>query len=614
MDAEPGKETLIKDLYPFISSGDKESSPDSSVQTFRNVLPTDSSLVAFLLLLFYASWIFCFYLVIYGWRDAFLGDQEVKAQTEKDESDKPPFEEEDRDSSEPETPEETLSRLRNESRLGGGEERIKKQHDRSKKTARERIQYLFDPGTFQEVDTLVQGRNVDDPLSEDATVPGDGVVCGFGEINERKVACFSQDFTVTGGTLSEENSQKICKTMDRAYEYGLPIIGINDSGGARIQQGVRSLAGYADIFYRNTQYSGEIPQISLIMGPCAGGAVYSPAISDLVVMVEDTSFMYVTGPEVVETVTGEQLSHTDLGGADVHREKSGVAHLVGEDDHQSLDLAVKALSYLPDNHEETPEPREARLPENSKSLKELVPEDKTRPYEVKKVIKAIMDGSSFLELQPDYARNIVTGFARLGGYSVGVVANQPKAQSGALDIKASSKGARFVRLCDAFNLPIITIEDVPGFLPGRKQESGGIIRNGAKLLYAYSEATVPLITLITRKSYGGAYCVMASKQIGADFNFAWPIAEIAVMGPESAVRVLHGDEIKEAEDPQQVHQEKLAEMRERFGNPWKAAQMGYVDDVIRPVETRTQLKESLEIALESRNYPVEQVGHGNIPL
>lgn len=514
----------------------------------------------------------------------------------------------------PETPEETLKRLKHESRMGGGKDKIEKQHDKGKKTARERIKYLFSPGTFEEIDTLVQGRDVDDPTSESSTVPGDGVVCGFGEINGRKVACYSQDFTVTGGTLSEENSRKICKTMDMAARYGIPMIGINDSGGARIQQGVRSLAGYADIFHRNTQYSGEIPQISLIMGPCAGGAVYSPAICDLVVMVEETSFMYVTGPDVVETVTGEKLSHTDLGGASVHKEVSGVAHLVGENDERALDLAIQALSYLPNNHNEPPEQMDSRLPETSQTLQELVPDDKTRPYEVKRVIRAIVDGSSFLEIQPDFAKNIVTGFARLGGHSIGVVANQPKAQSGALDIKASYKGARFVRLCDAFNIPIITLEDVPGFLPGKEQESEGIIRHGAKLLYAYSEATVPLITLITRKSYGGAYCVMASKQLGADFNYAWPIAEIAVMGPESAVRVLHGDEIEQASDPQKAHQEKLEELRDRFGNPWEAARMGYLDDVIRPEETRTRLLEALKIALKGREYRDDTIDHGNIPL
>jgi acetyl-CoA/propionyl-CoA carboxylase carboxyl transferase subunit len=514
----------------------------------------------------------------------------------------------------PETPEETLKRLKHESRIGGGEDKIQKQHDKGKKTARERIDYLFDAGTFQEIDPLVQGRNVDDPMSEGATVPGDGVVCGFGKINGRKIACYSQDFTVTGGTLSEENSRKICKTMDLAARYGVPIIGINDSGGARIQQGVRSLSGYAEIFHRNTQYSGEIPQISLIMGPCAGGAVYSPAICDLVVMVEDTSFMYVTGPDVVETVTGEKLSHTDLGGAKVHRSESGVAHMVGENDQRALDLAVKALSYLPNNHDEVPDQRDERLPETSESLQELVPDDKSRPYEVKRVIKAIVDGSSFLELQPDFARNLVTGFARLGGHSVGVVANQPKYNAGTLDIKASYKGARFVRLCDAFNIPIITLEDVPGFLPGKEQEQEGIIRHGAKLLYAYSEATVPLLTLITRKSYGGAYCVMASKQLGADFNFAWPIAEIAVMGPESAVSVLHGDEIAEADNPQEVQQQKLEELRERFGNPWEAARMGYLDDVILPGETRSRLQEALEVALEGRQYRDDTVDHGNIPL
>ncbi|MFB6346050.1 MAG: acyl-CoA carboxylase subunit beta [bacterium] len=499
--------------------------------------------------------------------------------------------------------------------MGGGKERISQQHDKGKKTARERINYLFDTGTFQEIDTLVQSREADPKATSDGSgVPGDGVVCGFGEINGRKVACYSQDFTVTGGTLSEENSSKICKTMDQAARYGIPIIGINDSGGARIQQGVRSLAGYAEIFHRNTQYSGEIPQISLIMGPCAGGAVYSPAINDIVIMVEDTSFMYVTGPDVVETVTGEQLSHTDLGGANVHQKESGVAHLVGENDERALDLAIKALSYLPDNYQENPRTLDTRLPENSDGLGELVPEDKTRPYEVKKVIKAIIDGSSFMEIQPEFARNLVTGFGRLGGRSVGIVANQPKYNAGTLDIKASYKGARFVRLCDAFNIPIITLEDVPGFLPGKEQEQEGIIRHGAKLLYAYSEATVPLLTVITRKSYGGAYCVMASKQLGADFNFAWPIAEIAVMGPESAVRVIYGDEIEEADNPQEAHQEKLEEFRERFGNPWEAARMGYLDDVIKPEETRNRLLQALDVALKGRDYREDKIDHGNIPL
>lgn len=541
-------------------------------------------------------------------------DEERTSTAEDSESKREDLGEENGKPINPETPEQTLKRLKHESRMGGGQAKIDKQHDKGKKTARERIEYLFDAGSFQEIDTLVQGRNVEDPMSDGSTVPGDGVICGFGEINGRKIACYSQDFTVTGGTLSEENSRKICKTMDLAARYGVPIIGINDSGGARIQQGVRSLAGYAEIFHRNTQYSGEIPQISLIMGPCAGGAVYSPAICDIVVMVEDTSFMYVTGPDVVETVTGEKLSHTDLGGADVHRSESGVAHLVGENDQRALDLAVKALSYLPNNQEETPETRDERLPENSESLRELVPEDKSRPYEVKKVIKAIVDGSSFMEIQPDFARNLVTGFGRLGGHSVGIVANQPKYNAGTLDIKASYKGARFVRLCDTFNIPIITLEDVPGFLPGKEQESEGIIRHGAKLLYAYSEATVPLLTLITRKSYGGAYCVMASKQLDADFNFAWPIAEIAVMGPESAVSVLHGDEIAEADNPQEVQQQKLEELRERFGNPWEAARMGYLDDVIRPEDTRSRLRQALEVSLEGRGYRDDTVDHGNIPL
>jgi acetyl-CoA/propionyl-CoA carboxylase carboxyl transferase subunit len=418
---------------------------------------------------------------------------------------------------------------------------------------------------------------------------------------------------VMGGSLSEENGRKICKLMDLAERYGLPLIGINDSGGARIQEGVRSLASYAEIFRRNTELSGDIPQISLIMGPCAGGAVYSPAISDLIFMVEDTSFMYVTGPEVVKTVTREEMSHRELGGSDVHRSESGVADRIGEADKNVLDLAIQALSYLPDNRDDVPDRLDPEPPSVSTPLKEIVPEDKTRPYDVREVIGSLVDGGSFMELKPDFAQNIVVGFARLDGHAIGVVANQPKYNAGTLDIDASDKGARFVRMCDNFNLPILTLEDVPGFMPGKDQETGGIIRHGAKLLYAYAEAQVPLITLITRKAYGGAYCVMASKHLGADFNFAWPMAELAVMGPESAVEILHGDDIQNAEDPQAKRQQKLEELRFRFGNPWEAARRGYLDDVIKADESRSRLINALDIAMNGRDDD-RRNPHGNIPL
>ncbi len=511
-----------------------------------------------------------------------------------------------------EHPEETLDRLRFEISDEARPRRIEKQHERGKKTARERLKYLFDADSFREVDPFVERREYD-PETDGESHPGDGVVTGFGEINGRRVACFSQDFTVSGGSLSEENGKKICKVMDRAARYGLPIIGINDSGGARIQEGVRSLASYAEIFKRNTEYSGRVPQLSLIMGPCAGGAVYSPAISDLVIMVEETSFMYVTGPDVVRTVTGEQLSHRQLGGSDVHRRESGVSHLVGEDDQEALDLAVQALTYLPDNHEEIPGNHEPQPPACSESLRSIIPEDKSRPYDVRQAIRALVDGNSFLELQEHFARNLVVGFAHMEGHVIGVVANQPNFAAGTLDIDASGKGARFVRLCDNFNIPILTLEDVPGFMPGKDQEAGGIIRHGAKLLYAYAEASVPLITLITRKAYGGAYCVMASKHLGADFNFAWPISEISVMGPESAVQILHRDDIKNASDPEKVAQEKQQAFQRKYGNPWEAARRGYIDDVVKPEETRDRLLDALEITLESRSFGAPST-HGNIPL
>ncbi len=511
-----------------------------------------------------------------------------------------------------ERPKETLQRLRELNRIGGGKENIRAQHERDKKTARERIKYLFDADSFRPIDRLVERRSYEFDETK-RHVPGDGVLCGIGTINGRRVACFSQDFTVMGGSLSEEHGRKIAKLMDLAYKHRIPLIGLNDSGGARIQDGVRSLASYAEIFRRNTEYSGRIPQLSLIMGPCAGGAVYSPAISDLLFMVEESSFMYVTGPDVVRTVTGEELSHRDLGGSDVHRHRSGVAHGVGESEQKTLDLAVKALSYLPDHHGERPDRREPRPPSTDRPLEEIVPEDKTKPYDVREVITALVDGDSFFELQPQFARNLVIGFARLDGICVGVVANQPKYNAGTLDIDASDKGARFVRLCNSFNLPIITLEDVPGFLPGKDQEAGGIIRHGAKFLYAYAEADVPLITVILRKSYGGAYCVMASKHLGADFNYAWPMAEIAVMGPESAVEVIHGDEIRSSEDPRKARNEKISQLRDQFGNPWEAARRGYLDDVITPDETRDRIVESLKLGV--RRLPLQdERPPGNPPV
>jgi propionyl-CoA carboxylase beta chain len=481
-------------------------------------------------------------------------------------------------------------------------------------SARARAERLCDPGTFVELDRFVRHRETSFGMQE-RRPPGDAVVTGHGRVFGRPVFVFSQDFTVFGGSLSEAVAEKICKILDLAGKYGCPVIGINDSGGARIQEGVVSLAGYAEIFWRNVQLSGVVPQLSLVMGPCAGGAVYSPAITDFVLMVEGSSYMFITGPDVVRAVTGEEVTHEELGGALAHAEKSGVAHLIAGDEEAALDDARYLLSFLPQNNREpTPydepaDPAERESPE----LDELVPAEATKPYDIKTAIEAVMDEGSFLELQPLFAENIVCGFARLGGYAVGVVGNQPRALAGVLDIDSSAKAARFVRTCDAFNIPLVTFVDVPGFLPGTAQEWGGIIRHGAKLLYAYAEATVPKLTVITRKAYGGAYDVMSSKHLRADLNVAWPTAEVAVMGPEGAVNIVFRRELAAAEDPAARRAELIAEYRERFANPYIAAERGYLDDVIEPRRTRPVLLRALRAAISKRE-PRPLRKHGNIPL
>jgi propionyl-CoA carboxylase beta chain len=498
--------------------------------------------------------------------------------------------------------------------LGGGEERLRKQHDQSKLTARERVDRLFDPGTFEEVDKLVTHRATDFGMA-DQIIPGDGVVTGHGRVNGRVVYAFAQDFTVFGGSLSETNAAKICKVMDMAVRNGAPIVGLNDSGGARIQEGVLSLGGYADIFLRNTLASGVVPQISAILGPCAGGAVYSPAITDFIIMVKRTSYMFVTGPDVIKTVTHEDVTKEDLGGAMSHNERSGVAHFAVEDDSECVALIRELLSFMPGNNlDDAPvvETQDA-LDREDESLDALIPPSPNQPYDILDVIHAVADDGYFLEVHEHFAKNLVVGFARLGGRSVGVVANQPAHLAGTLDINASVKGARFVRFCDAFNIPLVTFEDVPGFLPGTVQEYGGIIRHGAKLLFAFAEATVPKITVITRKAYGGAYCVMASKHIRTDFNYAWPSAEIAVMGPEGAVNVLYRREIEKAADPSALRAQKVAEFREKFANPYVAAERGFIDEVIRPRETRRKLIQALN-TLEHKRDKNPPKKHGNIPL
>ncbi|MCB9779167.1 MAG: acyl-CoA carboxylase subunit beta [Alphaproteobacteria bacterium] len=499
-------------------------------------------------------------------------------------------------------------------RLGGGEAAIDKQHQRGKLTARERLDALLDTGSFRELDRHVVHDCTDFGMA-DKRVPGDGVVTGYGRIEGRLVYVFAQDFTVFGGSLSAAYARKICKVMDLATNNGAPVIGLNDSGGARIQEGVASLGGYADIFLRNTLASGVVPQLSAIMGPCAGGAVYSPAITDFIVMVEKTSFMFVTGPEVIKTVTHEDVTKEELGGAVTHTEKSGVAHFHVPDELACLALLRELLSYMPDNNLSEPPRRETNdvSDRDCPALDTIVPTNPNKPYDVKDVITAVADEGRFLEVQPGYAGNIVVGFCRLGGRSVGVVANQPAHLAGVLDVDSSLKGARFVRFCDAFNIPLWVIEDVPGFLPGVQQEHGGIIKHGAKLLYAFCEATVPKVTLVTRKAYGGAYCVMNSKHIRADLNFAWPTAEIAVMGPEGAVNIIFRRELADAADPVAKKAELVAEYREKFANPYRAAELGFLDDVIAPRTTRARLVEAFDslAGKRDRNPPKK---HGNIPL
>jgi propionyl-CoA carboxylase beta chain len=507
-----------------------------------------------------------------------------------------------------------LEALERRAALGGGEERLRRQHEAGKLTARERIDLLFDPGTFSEVDKLVEHRCRDFGMDEQV-IPGDGVVAGHGRVEGRLVYAFAQDFTVFGGSLSETNAAKIVKIMDLAMKLGAPVVGLNDSGGARIQEGVLSLAGYADIFLRNTLASGVIPQISAIMGPCAGGAVYSPAITDFNIMVEGTSYMFVTGPDVIRTVTHEEVTKEELGGARTHNATSGVAHFAVPDDRECLRLIRELLGYLPGNNLDEPPRRPSTDPvdREDESLETIVPASPNQPYDMLDLIHAVADEGAFLEVHRHYARNIVVGFARLGGRSVGIVANQPAHLAGTLDIDASVKGARFVRFCDAFNIPLVTFEDVPGFLPGTRQEYGGIIRHGAKLLFAFAEATVPKVTVITRKAYGGAYCVMSSKHIRTDVNYAWPSAEIAVMGPEGAVNILYKRELEAAADPASLRARKVAEFREKFANPYVAASRGFVDEVIRPKETRPKLIAALA-ALETKRDKNPPKKHGNIPL
>jgi propionyl-CoA carboxylase beta chain len=511
---------------------------------------------------------------------------------------------------------EHLKRLNAEAEAGGGAERREREHKAGKLTARERIDLLLDEGTFEELDKFVRHRSGDFGMA-DQRPAGDGFVTGYGRINGRLMYVFAQDFTVFGGSLSESNALKICKVMDLAMRGGAPLIGLNDSGGARIQEGVMSLAGYADIFLRNTLASGVIPQISAVMGPCAGGAVYSPAITDFIFMTRDTSYMFVTGPDVIKTVTHEEVTKQELGGAMTHNATSGVAHFVSRDDRECLAMIRELMGFLPANNLEDPPRRNCSDPASraDSRLDHLVPEDPMQPYDIKDVIHAIVDEADFFEVHEHFAKNLVVGFARLDGRPVGIVANQPAFLAGVLDINASVKGARFVRFCDAFNIPLITFEDVPGFLPGTQQEFGGIIKHGAKLLFAFAEATVPKITVITRKAYGGAYCVMASKHIRTDANFAWPTAEIAVMGPEGAVNIVYKREIERAPeaDRDRIRREKIAEFRERFANPYVAAERGYIDAVIVPSDTRAKLISALR-ALENKRDTNPKKKHGNIPL
>jgi len=513
--------------------------------------------------------------------------------------------------------EENLAELERRSRealLGGGEERIRRQHAEGKLTARERIDQLLDPGSFVETDRLKTHRCTDFGMDE-KRIPGDGVITGHGTVNGRLVFVFSQDFTVFGGSLSGAFAEKVCKIMDHAMKTGAPVIGLNDSGGARIQEGVVSLAGYADIFQRNVMSSGVIPQISVIMGPCAGGAVYSPAMTDFIFMTKSNGYMFITGPDVIKTVTHEEVTKEELGGADTHNQRSGVAHFEGEDDAETLALVRELLSFIPSNNIDDPPvvPTSDDPNRRDPKLATIVPDNPNKPYDMHEIIRAVVDDGYFFEVQAAFARNILCGFARLGGRSVGIVANQPAFLAGVLDIDASTKAGRFVRFCDCFNIPVVTFVDVPGFLPGTAQEFGGIIRHGSKLLYAFCEATVPKVTIITRKAYGGAYVVMSSKHIRGDVNLAYPTAEIAVMGPDGAVSIIFRNEIERAANAEESRHKLVADYRHTFANPFKAAELGYIDDVIRPEDTRPRLIAALEMLANKRdrNPPKK---HGNIPL
>jgi acetyl-CoA/propionyl-CoA carboxylase carboxyl transferase subunit len=507
-----------------------------------------------------------------------------------------------------------LLRRREASRLGGGQDRIDAQHDKGKLTARERIDYFLDDDSFREIDPFVEHRATEFDLDQ-TRVPGDAVVTGYGEVNDRKVFLYALDFTVLGGSVGEVVADKICKVMETAIENGTPLVGIWDSGGARIQEGVTSLAGFARIFQQNIRASGVVPQISIIMGPCAGGATYSPALTDFTFMVNGTSYMMITGPDVIETVTGEQVTKEELGGAQVHASRSGVAHAARETEEEALDDVRRLLSYLPPNHLTDP-PRARTEDDPTRStdrLADIVPAEPQKPYDVVDVVDELVDGDSFFEIHRRFARNVVVGFATLGGRPVGVVANQPRVNAGTLDIEASQKGARFVRFCDAFNLPIVTLVDVPGFMPGTSQEHNGIIRHGAKLIYAYGEATVPLLTVVIRKAYGGSYIVMGSKYLGADVNYAWPKTEMAVMGPQGAVNILYRDELADADDPETLRQELIDEYREEFANPYRPAERGFIDDIIQPADTRRRLIDDLDM-LKRKNEQTLPKDHGNVPL
>jgi len=506
---------------------------------------------------------------------------------------------------------EHLNALKARARLGGGQDRVDAQHERGKLTARERLDILLDPGTFEELDALA--TYWDDP--EDQRLYGDAVVTGWGKIDDRLVYVFSQDFTVYGGSLSTVVGDKIAKVMDLAVRSGAPIIGLNDSGGARIQEGVESLAGYGDIFYRNVRASGVVPQISVIMGPCAGGAVYSPAITDFIFMVEGIGQMYITGPDVIQSVTGEKTTFEELGGAMAHAAKSGVAHMAYPDEQTCLEEVRRLLSFLPSNNMESPPRREADDPADRKldSLLTVVPEDDSLPYDMRDVIEALVDHGDFMEVHPFFAQNIVVGFGRIAGRSIGIVANQPMYLGGVLDIDSARKAARFVRLCDAFNVPVVTLVDVPGYLPGISQEYGGVINHGAKMLYAYAEATVPLITVITRKAFGGAYIAMGGKHLGTDLNFAWPGAALAVMGAGQAVNIIHRRDIASADNPEEARRQLTADIKQRLEHPYIAAAHGYIDDVIDPRDTRIRIARGLD-ALQNKSEPVPARKHGNIPL